>query len=230
MTFAPRMNYISHYFLDAQPDRPYFNFGLALPDMMGTAARGWKPAPVHVGPAPEIHGEIAAGVSAHLTADRIFHNADFFKAGCSDLRVLFEQEGLVMPGIRMFFLVHIFLEMMLDRIIIRNRPDIGEAFYKDIGKIDEIVAMDFIRADGTDAVERFPLFFNRFREHKYVLSYTLDQSLFFATNRILNRTGQPAFPDESMSKFARVADRAEAMLTPITFPFFEFMRNEKGSQ
>jgi hypothetical protein len=222
------MNYISHYFLDAMPGTPYYNFGLSLPDMMGTAARGWKPAPVHVSAESGEQGEIAAGVLAHLEADRIFHNAGFFKAGCSDIRVLFEQEGLAIPGIRMFFLVHIFLEMMLDRIIVRNRPEVAQAFYDDIARIDEKFAMDFIAADGTNAVERFPLFFSRFREHKYLLSYIQDESLFFATNRILNRTGQPAFPDERMADFARVANRAEEMFTPMAFPFFEFMRDQKG--
>jgi hypothetical protein len=221
------MNYISHYFLDAKPGKPYFNFGLALPDMMGTAQRGWKPAAVHITDKEGIQGELANGVSAHLAADKIFHNMPFFRSGCDELKSLFEKEKLVVPGIRMFFLVHVFLEMMLDRIIIRNRPEVAFNFYEDIGKIDEAIIMDFIRADGTNAAERFPLFFQRFREHKYLLSYVQNDSLFFATNRILNRTGQPAFPDEKFAEFSSVADQAEEALSRKTFPFFEELHSRE---
>lgn len=221
------MNYISHYFLDAEPANPYFNFGLILPDMMGAAHRGWKPAAAHTDPAITGNADLARGVSAHLAADKIFHNTDFFKNGCLELRGIFEENGLAAPGIRMFFLVHIFLEMMLDRIIIRNRPDVANGFYDDIEQTDEGAILDFIRSDGVSAAEKFPLFYNRFREHRYLLGYTQNESLFFAVNRILNRTGQPAFPEEKFEAFARAADIAEQHFTQRVFPFFSAFRESR---
>jgi hypothetical protein len=223
------MNYISHYFLDAEAGNKYFNFGLILPDMMGAAQRGWKPAPIHVNNPVANHAELARGVAAHLAADKVFHNTDFFKSGCQDLRALFEENDLIIPGIRMFFVGHIFLEMMLDRIIIRNRPEVARQFYDDIGEANEGIIMTFIQSDGVTAAEKFPLFLNRFREHKYLLNYTQNDSLFFAINRILNRAGQPAFPEEKFPEFAKVAELAEELITPKAFSFFDYLKGLRTS-
>jgi hypothetical protein len=218
------MNYISHYFLDAEEGNPYFNFGLVLPDMMGAAHRGWKPSAIHTNPVLSQYSDLARGVAAHLAADRVFHNTEFFKQGCGELKIILDRNQLSFAGIRSFFVVHILLEMMLDRLIIRKRPEKAAAFYADLDKIDEGKVLDFVLADGITVADKFSLFFNRFREHKYLLSYTKNESLFFALNRILNRTGQPAYPEGKFTNFSQAADEAEDLFEPQAFAFFDKLR------
>src|ERR1017187_7895460 len=39
----PDMNYLTHFVVDHQKERPLYNFGLALPDLLNVSKRGWKP-------------------------------------------------------------------------------------------------------------------------------------------------------------------------------------------
>ncbi len=194
------MNYLTHYIVDHKIGNPNFNFGLALPDLVNIAKRGWRPIN-HSFPVREQNvNEIYAGFQQHVAADASFHNSEIFDTHTRRLRQELETQGLNQPGIKLFFVAHVMLEMMIDRHIIITRRHIAEQFYTDISMVAEDDIHSFFRGSGNATPDRFFEYFNRFKESQYLYRYAEDEGLFYALNRLLKRTGQPEFeqPFESL--------------------------------
>jgi hypothetical protein len=224
------MNYISHYYTDNDPADPYFNFGLMLPDMLGTVHRGWKPIT-----GKQYHfnskegSQIWQGFQRHLLADSIFHNTDFFSSQTRYIRNVLEQAGLVQPGLRLFFVAHVLLEIMLDRLIIKTHPDIPDRFYNDLAAVDEQAIAGFFSGLLSQVPERLFHSLARFKEHKYLYSYAENEQLFFALNRIMERAGQTSYSDNALPAFSFAVAEIEATFLPIFDEFFKKMRQELQS-
>lgn len=221
------MNYISHYYTDNDPANPYFNFGLMLPDMLGTVHRGWKPMTgkeYHFASDKALH--IWQGFQRHLLADSIFHNTDFFYSQTRYIRNVLETGGLVQPGLRLFFVAHVLLEMMLDRLIIKTHPEIPNRFYNDLETVEDSALESFFSGMQSPLPERLFHMLSRFKEHKYLYSYVDNERLFFALNRIMERGGQTIYPDNMLPAFSFAVAEIEAAFLPQFEELFAKMRRE----
>ena len=193
------MNYLTHYLIDHKNSNPNYNFGLALPDLVNIAKRGWRPLN-HSFPVQNHNvNDIYAGFQQHFAADASFHNSHIFDTNTRRLRLELEKMGLNQPGIKLFFVAHVLLEMMIDRHIIKTRPGIAAQFYTDLSIVTNDDILSFFNASGNVLPDRFFEYFNRFKEFQYLYRYADDEGIFFALNRLLKRTGQPEFeqPRES---------------------------------
>ncbi|MGZ5244902.1 MAG: hypothetical protein ACXWDO_01700 [Bacteroidia bacterium] len=217
------MNYLSHYFLDVQAGKPYHNFGLVLPDMLGVALRGWKPDFNKIIFEQDSHLNLVEGIRKHHIADAFFHSSLFFTSNAHTIRKILEANNFSQAGTRLFFVAHIFLEFMLDRIIMQQHTDIAKHFYIDIDMVKDELLLPFFINTQTEAGSFFN-FLNSFRKHQYLYAYLEPESFFYALNRTLQRAKQQPFPETLMQDFINVIYETELLLKPVYESFFAEMR------
>jgi hypothetical protein len=217
------MNYLTHYLVDHKPGNPPYNFGLALPDLVNTVQRGWKPAKENnFANADVAVKEIWLGYQQHIAADARFHNLPIFTEETRRLRLELEKAGLDVPGVRLFFTAHVLLELLIDRHIVKTRAQVAALFYEHIESIKETEIEAFFTVSGTSGPSNFFEFFTRFRESRYLLKYSEDLGLLYAINRLQGRTGQPTYTsDEQKTAFSALVAQEEAYLYDIIEKFFE---------
>lgn len=196
------MNYIAHYFFDHVPGQPYYNLGLLLPDMLGSFSRRLRPHPGLPWPVKEMHERpLKEGILQHHRADHLFHNSRFFTEGNGFIKTALTTNGLVKPGVRMFFVTHILLELVLDRHLLNTERDVGIRFYDDLARISCERTEDFLLQTGLPAAG-FGDHIRRFTEARYLQSYVKDDGLFYALNRMLKATRQNFFEEDSLEMFS----------------------------
>jgi hypothetical protein len=217
------MNYLTHFLIDHEKNRPLYNFGLALPDLINVAQRGWKPAKGNdLSIAPHDAKEIWSGFQQHLKADASFHNIPLFTSHSKRLRRELENAGLTEPGVRLFFAAHVLLEMLIDRHIVKTRRNIVDMFYENIEQVKEVQIESFFHASGTPIPAKFLEFFERFRESRYLFEYEKDKGLYYSLNRLLGRAKQPAYTTEEQERaFFELFHREEQLLYNEIENFFE---------
>ena len=216
------MNYLSHYFLDAKTGQPYYNFGLVLPDMLGASLRGWKPDLNIAGISDEKIVQLTNGIKQHYKVDAFFHSSAFFTENTVHIRKIFEANGFVQTGTRLFFVAHIFLEFMLDRFILQDQLHKAKHFYEDIYMVDAKILQSFLENTSTQT-EGFFKFLESFLQHKYLYAYLQDERLFYALNRTLQRGRQQVFPEDMLPAFQLVIQQTSDLIYQSYKAFFKDM-------
>lgn len=195
------MNFLAHFFFDGRLNAPYFNMGLVLPDLMGISERGWK---IHHLPkddnlSPETKA-LKEGIEHHHQMDHFFHNSHFFRDSTEQIKTRFRQNSLDFPDHRLFFVAHIFLELMMDRIIVKADAQTAHHFYQELSQVRYSKLTAFFEEASVKANNHFPKFLGRFLEYRYALNYPDDQSLVYSLNRIFERVGHPGFEGAGILK------------------------------
>ena len=215
------MNYLTHFLVDHKMDNPNYNFGLALPDLVNVSKRGWRPD-THLFPVPDKNvNDIWEGYNRHIAADAIFHNSELFVKHSKRLRKELEKQGFNQPGIRLFFVGHVLLEMLLDRHILKTRRNMADQFYDQLNLVMENDIESFFETAGTIVPDRFLEFFGKFKNSQYLYSYAESNGIFFAMNRLLHRTKQPEFDSQSEGAFNELIEREEMGMAGEIEGFFE---------
>jgi hypothetical protein len=81
--------------------------------------------------------------------------------------------------------------MLLDRILIRHKNQVGKDFYDDLNRVEIQSILTFIQLHPNKESERFIRFFEHFRKAAYIRNYT-DNNLFaFSLSRIMMKAGLP---------------------------------------
>lgn len=208
------MNYFVHYHFYKGEDNPWYVLGLLLPDLVSNFNRNAKIKEELR--AVGIEGfqslpYLNAGINNHFEADRIFHSSQFFFEGQECVKDAFAKENLWLPGIRSFFVTHIMIELMLDRYLLLTFPDEGIEVYEQLGKIDGMLVENILVGNGLE-VAGFHNFFSRFVSARYVLSYTRDESLFYALCRILERTIGITYNENHFSGFQKAVEELDGFV------------------
>jgi len=122
------VNFISHFYLEhAYKDNPYIIAGLAIPDLWHTQLNLY--APKHdANETLELH-QFKVGLQKHFMADKVFHNSDYFISMSEWANQEIRKANTSTQLKRKFFLVHISIEILLDRVLINLFPDLVEEFY-----------------------------------------------------------------------------------------------------
>ena len=217
------MNMLSHYYAGQKEGHPYYNFGLVFPDLLGSINRSWKPLHFTDNSDPD-YNDLVQGCQKHLQVDGIFHHLSSFHDNVVFIRKKFEENELIYPGIRLFFVAHILYELMLDRLILINEPDCAESFYRDLEKTSTADIELFFRLNNISNVEQFLSFFDRFMEHRYIYHYIDDERIFFALNRILMRAKLGNYPEKDLDTFKKISFEVQMHISTQFLPKFEAVK------
>jgi hypothetical protein len=190
------MNLLSHYYVDHQDERSYFALGLVLPDLFKIFHSDWKlmsDGLPHIGGHHEFDA-INQGVQRHFEIDAIFHTSDFFNDHYKHLNERLGRGNLEAVDKYVFFLSHVFVELMLDRMLIKHYPDIGHQFYSHLEKVEkEVIELYLKDLKFVQDKREFFAFFERFRTSRYLLDYVDNDSMIYALGRVFSRVSHASF-------------------------------------
>jgi acyl carrier protein phosphodiesterase len=219
------MNYLSHYYLDRIENSCHHNLGLVLPDFMAGVNRRWKPT-LH--PQAKLQQDCEKqmwlGIEKHVSADKVFHSSEFFKENTTFIRQQLELHKEHFDGIRLFFLAHIMLELMLDRLILKKSVEVGHNFYNQLAEVPRPELVSSLQKAVQPDFGRFFEFFDRFLESRWIFEYVQDDKLTYALNRIMGRGGQAELLATSHQPLVEVIAVVEDKLQKEYQDFFGWMK------
>jgi hypothetical protein len=177
------MNFLSHYFFYKTKD-PYYNTGLILPDLVKNYCNS------HINPIGNFNRpaliSLAEGSLKHLECDKKFHNSEFFKISTHFLSAAFDAEC---QWPRKWFLNHLLMEILLDRVLMDKYEKLCEQFYYDLScvNIEEIGV--FLKMIGLSNPQNFQIGFERFVNSKFIFEYQHNEKICFALNKVYQKVG-----------------------------------------
>ena len=215
------MNYLSHYYILSEYDDPAFALGKIIPDLLrvfGPAHKIRKARNIEV---PKDASEwMMKGAYVHLESDRLFHDSAYFEFESQRLKEEIRAGSSICKY--SYFYAHILLEMLLDRLLVKKHPELGQRFYEDLEQVEEGDVKSFFElkpiAVNADA---FMQVLKRFRKSRYLFEYAHDSGFLYAFTRILNQIGMPLLNREDKDFFISLVHKSEERLEPEFIPMLQ---------
>ncbi len=228
------MNFVSHYYLDRQrSEDPHFFFGVITPDLVGIFDRKIKLKP-HTIPELDRAGhlpedlEFYRGVKRHFEADAVFHTSEFFlsqTAALGDrLREVFDEKTLP----RSYFLAHILLELLLDKVLIQEHPEILPEFYQHLKNIPYLHQLRLSEWVCKTKMHRYQAYLMRFEERQYLYDYADWRHILFVMRRILDKVNINTGETLHNPKMLTLLKDYEANLENVWPSLFEELEGKMG--
>lgn len=218
------MNYFAHgiRFLE----RPYFLAGTAVPDWLSVVDRRVRMRPRSVSPFADGTGsecaEVAAGVLQHLEDDRWFHETRAFVETMTEMGRLFRQLLGPEDGFRPGFLGHIVTELLLDRVLIEERPHLLDRYYARLQDVDPLRVQECVNAMARGETHKLSQFIPLFLQSEFLRDYLDSKALLRRLNQVMQRIKLKRLPDETEEVLVRgrtlVRARACQLLPVSGFP------------
>lgn len=184
------LNYFSHYYFDRHDASQIHNFGLVIPDFVRNFMKGkrLKPGPVGTAHSDDLQ-MLHTGALKHFERDARFHNSTYFHTVTGDLgqilKPAFEQAGIP----RYWWGAHLLAEMMLDRVLILQEPELIRDFYRDLKDSDDATVRDYLEMAGLHEHSDFFMRLDRFRELQYLMRYVEDDAMVYSLSRVYQYAG-----------------------------------------
>lgn len=191
------MNYFAHGYLVL--DDPYVVAGTALPDWLGASDRRarLRSERIRADGCPRIRS-LAAGIRRHLEDDSWFHATEAFQRTWLELTQLLRDHETDSERSRAWFLAHVLLEMLIDRFLIRQRPERLDAYYAAIDSVDLEWLDHAVRPWLTRPPAGLTAYAEAFRRHRFLYGYLEDLGLYRRLAGVARRVGLPR-PSEEVS-------------------------------
>lgn len=156
--------------------------GLLLPDL----ARVHIPRiHVHTSVSNDAQEQIKLGCLAHYEADRRFHQSAFFEDHYSICLNEIKLTPFSKTFQRSWFVAHIIWEMLLDRMLLQQLPNLGIAYYNTLLKIDDESWKSFLIQVSAKDCDGFFKKFEHFRKAAYLKNYTNNELFLFSVKRVI---------------------------------------------
>jgi len=212
------MNYLSHYYILREYDNPAFTLGKIIPDLLRVFGPAHKIRKAHNIEAPQGASQwMMKGAYVHLESDRLFHDSAYFEFESQRLKEKIRAGSSIRKY--SYFYAHILLEMLLDRLLVKKHPELGQQFYADLERIEkgDIKSFFELKPIAVDA-DAFMQVLRRFRKSRYLFEYAHDPGFLYAYTRILNQIGMPLLTRKDKDFFIELVQQSEARLEPEFIP------------
>jgi len=121
-------------------------------------------------PENPVHAQIYKGISRHYDADRLFHQSEFFQHYSNLIHSRIKVSRLPSLHFRSYFLAHVFLELLLDRLLVKHNAQLCVEFYRDLESVNPLAAASYFSRIGKAGVfTEFFDNFNRFLYYRFLL-------------------------------------------------------------
>lgn len=130
------MNLLSHYYLDHNHPSAYFKLGVLLPDLVRGFNKKLRKAVFSQQPVLPEHQQLVEGIRKHYAADAVFHNSAEFAFFCKLIGESLTAERFPSLQRRKYFMAHVFVELLLDRLLEKHSPHLSVNMRYDLGKTD----------------------------------------------------------------------------------------------
>ena len=201
------MNYFSHFYFDGTEDINY-NFGLLLPDFV----RNFVPGKKYV-LEPETSDAIGKGALQHFNRDHIFHSSMVFEEMQEKMKPFVVQAFENMGLRRYFFVNHIFCEMMIDRVLIKEDVSKIDEMYRQLELVTTSDRGAWVKDHYPEALDNFLHRLQRFNELKYIKRYTEDSAMSYSVNRVCMYVKVcEAWTENQTNEFLRIIEPVESII------------------
>jgi hypothetical protein len=169
--------------------------GTVLPDLLKNADKNIILHPEKLRHHQNNINSIIKGWQKHLDIDRHFHSSGFFILHSRGLKKVLRP---VIEGspVKPFFLGHIAIELILDNLLLTTHKITVDEFYNHLDSCDEEVIREFLSFSGLRNPDVFLTFFESFKKHRYLATYTNTEQVAYALKRICMRVWQHPFTPE----------------------------------
>ena len=177
------MNYFSHFIFDHIPLNHDYNTGLLLPDITRKKITKFN-YDVNM---PSEFSDLFLGCKRHYESDKKFHSSNFFHQHYNHLNHLISHSNYILDVERKWFISHIILELLIDRIFVKHQRSLLDNFYLSLIEVDEMKLRTYLKFFGMENIDEFFVFFNHFRSSQYIYHYTDNNKFMYSLNRIMMR-------------------------------------------
>lgn len=190
------MNYFAH----ALPflDDPYFIAGVAAPDWLNVVDRRCRARAKLAAPFVEHEdprrAALAAGIVRHHEDDAWFHQTEAFGRLQFDLTRRFREAFPNDQSMRVGFLGHIVVELLLDAALIERDIEQLDRYYDRLEELDAELVGEWVSAMATAPATGLPYLIHRFREVRFLYDYLDDAKLLQRINGVMRRVGLAELP------------------------------------
>lgn len=178
------MNFISHYFYDCN-NNPYHNVGLVLPDLV----RSFTQKHLNLNLNEEYNDQeiqLLNGCIKHFQKDKFFHQSDFFE---SSIHKITNVIGNQASWPRKFFLNHVLVEILLDRVLLDKNPKLCDEFYLQLKSVDLEILSSFLVKNGVLNVDYFIQGYLKFIQISFIYDYLDNKKIVTALSQLYKKVG-----------------------------------------
>jgi hypothetical protein len=206
------VNYLSHYYFDRDEDNKYFNIGLILPDLARSHI-----AKLRINPYKNITfttKEIASmndGCNKHFASDRKFHNWMSFVELTNKATDMIRESGDKDIN-RDYFITHIMVEILLDKILLDQNPTLADDFYAMIDSVEMDWILKFMRYAGLQDDELWKGQHKRFMKAAFLKSYTSVENVVAAVEGVCANLGMIELNDDQRNLLIEICEAIEPEL------------------
>jgi len=206
------VNYLSHYYFDRDEDNKYFNIGLILPDLARSHI-----AKLRINPYKNITfttNEIASmndGCNKHFASDRKFHNWMTFVDLTNKATDMIRESGDKDIN-RDYFITHIMVEILLDKILLDQNPTLADDFYAMIDSVEMDWILKFMRYAGLQDDELWKGQHKRFMKAAFLKSYTNVENVVAAVEGVCANLGMIELNDDQRNLLIEICEAIEPEL------------------
>ena len=205
------MNILSHYFIDRNHPSPYYLLGVIMPDLIAHFNQKLrKPVFQYQTPDSTEHLQILNGIKRHYEIDAIFHSSNFFRHYSSYIKDHVLKHDLPSFRRRTYFLAHVLLEMLLDRLLIKQYPGLLVEAYKTIKSIKLATVSSYLAQIGkSDFQSEFFNTFTDFIRRQYLFYYTDNEKFISALIWMYNKINPVTPAREEVKQLITLTEQIE---------------------
>jgi hypothetical protein len=206
------VNYLSHYYFDRDENNKYYNLGLILPDL----ARAHI-AKLRINPYKNITfttkeiSSINDGCNKHFASDRKFHNWMTFVELTNKATDLIRESGDKDIN-RDYFITHIMVEILLDKILLDKNPTLADDFYAMINSVEMDWILKFMRYAGLQDDELWKGQHRRFMKAAFLKTYTSLENVVGAVEGVCANLGMIELNEDQRNLLIEICETIEPQL------------------
>ncbi|NIP84721.1 MAG: hypothetical protein GTO03_03845 [Planctomycetales bacterium] len=217
---ARAMNYLAH--ARQHLNHPYVVAGTALPDWLNVCDRRLRVRRRHAEPflshPDESLAAIARGVRQHHDDDAWFHQTPAFAQLSLEMTVRVREALAGDEGMRVYFLGHILVELLLDAALAAADPQLLDRYYQALSTVDPARVAGAVRQMSGRPAPPLAAWIPRFIAERFLWDYADDDKLLWRLNQVMRRVGLAPLPARLTQIFPaarrQVAQQTIPLLTP----------------
>jgi hypothetical protein len=207
--FFAVVNYLSHFHFDQSEDNKYYNVGLILPDLARSHI-----SKLRINPYRNIEfttyeiTSINDGCNKHFASDRKFHNWLVFVDLTTRATDMIRENGDKEIN-RDYFITHILVELLLDKILVDKNPSLPDDFYNMIASVEMDWILKYMRYAGLQDDELWKGQHRRFMKAGFLRNYTSIENVVNAVEQVGIKTGLSEMNDAQKDLLKEICETIE---------------------
>jgi len=179
------MHFLAHLHAQREVSSPEFAFGLMLPDLVPGFTKVYN----RILSKAQNDSELHKGIQNHFKDDKLFHANASFEGLNHQLTHQLVESGLNRAELRLSVIAHLLVEMLFDRWLVEQHPDLPNRFYKNLEQLN--VQSVHLYFDSMSLTHEKNLCLERrqwFLEHQFLYQLHNSEQMTMGVSRIYERS------------------------------------------